>query len=82
MGLLKDALNKLKDAFNVTAHGDADTDLPEPPAIPDASVFAAMEAVHEAEFPIPETAPVVATGSAIRVGRPLRFKAQRKSLLT
>ena len=42
--------------------------------IPTASTFREMTpSVVQAEFPIPETAPSIATGSRITVNRPLRL---------
>jgi hypothetical protein len=50
---------------------------PEIPGVPTAKDFAEMQSVEEAVYPIPETAPVVATGARITVGKPLQLKTSK-----
>ena len=76
MGFFKKVWDKV--AGNLDKLDDLDTiDSP----FPTASTFSEMTPVVEAEFPIPETAPVVATGTAITVGRPLRFNGAARQCL-
>lgn len=74
MGFLKDTWDVLKRSTRGAQAILDDDDRTGLKAVPTAADFAAGSPIQEAVFPLPETAPVVATGAAITVGRPLRFK--------